>query len=69
MAAGLQIFCLFALFAVVLSDTYMHMPRGSNNRLNEQSANRNNANRLFNSQVSVRNLLRFTHVGVQGVYV
>ena len=32
-------------------DCYMHNPRGSNNRLNERSANRNNANRLFDSQV------------------
>ena len=52
MAAGLRLFCLLcALFAVVLSDTYMHNPRGSNNRLKERSANRQNANRLFNSQV------------------
>jgi len=28
----------------------MHFPRGSNNRLNEQSANRENANRMFDSQ-------------------
>jgi len=28
----------------------MHNPRGSNNRLNEQSANANNQNRLFDSQ-------------------
>jgi len=33
-----------------VSDTYMHMPRGSNDRLNEQSANRNNGDRLFDSQ-------------------
>jgi len=32
------------------ADVYLHNPRGSNNRLNEKSANRNNANRLFNSQ-------------------
>jgi len=31
-------------------DVYMHMPKGSNNRLNEKSANRNNGNRLFDSQ-------------------
>lgn len=42
---------LFALYlSVGLADTYMHMPRGSNNRLNEQSANRQNANRLFDTQ-------------------
>jgi len=36
--------------AVVDADLYMHFPRGSNNRLNEQSANRDNDNRLFDSQ-------------------
>jgi len=34
----------------VSSDCYMHTPRGSNNRLNEKSANRNNGNRMFDSQ-------------------
>ena len=32
-------------------DVYLHNPRGSNNRLNERSANRKNANRVFDSQV------------------
>lgn len=32
------------------ADVYMHYPRGSNNRLNEASANRQNANRMFDSQ-------------------
>ena len=31
-------------------DVYMNNPRGSNNKLNEQSNNRQNANRLFDSQ-------------------
>ena len=52
MAAGLRILCLFAAFSLVLSDCYLHNPRGSNNRLNERSANRRNANRMFDSQVS-----------------
>ncbi len=39
-----------ALVAAVNADVYMQHPRGSNNRLNEQSANRNNGNRLFDSQ-------------------
>jgi len=39
-----------ALLLSVHADLYMHNPRGSNNRLNEKSANRNNANRIFNSQ-------------------
>ena len=38
------------LFLALNADMYMHMPRGSNNRLNEASANRDNANRLFDSQ-------------------
>lgn len=39
-----------ALVAVAHADVYMHNPRGSNNRLNERSANRNNGNRMFDSQ-------------------
>lgn len=31
-------------------DLYLHIPRGSNNRLNEKTANRKNANRVFDSQ-------------------
>jgi plastocyanin len=41
---------LALLCAFVHADIYMHNPRGSNNRLNEQSATRNNNNRLFDSQ-------------------
>jgi len=51
MAAGLRFLCLFAAISLVWGDCYMHNPRGSNNRLNERSANRNNANRMFDSQV------------------
>lgn len=35
---------------VVLGDVYMHNPRGSNNRNCEENENRNNGNRLFDSQ-------------------
>ncbi|XP_071960524.1 protein DD3-3-like [Antedon mediterranea] len=42
--------CLFVCVSVTNGDLYLHNPRGSNNRLNEQSANRNNANRMFDSQ-------------------
>jgi hypothetical protein len=38
------------LIASAFADVYLHLPRGSNNRLNEAAANRNNANRLFDSQ-------------------
>lgn len=48
---------LLALVSVVLllatsvnADCYLHYFRGSNNRLNEANANRDNANRLFDSQ-------------------
>ena len=43
---------LATLFGAMVADVYLHNPRGSNNRLNENTAVRNNANRLFDSQVS-----------------
>lgn len=39
-----------ALLAVANADCYLHNPKGSNDRLNEQSAARDNENRLFDSQ-------------------
>jgi len=41
---------LLFLFGVGNCDQYLQNPKGSNNRLNEKSANRNNGNRLFDSQ-------------------
>ncbi|EDV25347.1 uncharacterized protein TRIADDRAFT_55329 [Trichoplax adhaerens] len=41
---------LLALTSNCFADIYLHNPRGSNNRLNEKSANRRNANRCFDSQ-------------------
>tara|TARA_R110002050_G_scaffold92308_2_gene193194 strand:- start:185 stop:1624 length:1440 start_codon:yes stop_codon:yes gene_type:complete len=41
---------LLVLCSIVNADVYLHNPRGSNNRLNENTANRNNNNRLFDSQ-------------------
>ena len=38
------------LLNAVLGDLYLHMPRGSNNRLNENSGPRRNNNRLYDSQ-------------------
>ncbi|CBY24402.1 unnamed protein product [Oikopleura dioica] len=38
------------LASTTLADVYMHFPRGSNNRLNENSEGRRNGNRLFDSQ-------------------
>lgn len=43
---------VLALVLRVQGDVYLHNPRGSNNRLNENTANRQNANRAFDSQVS-----------------
>ena len=51
MAAGLRVLCLLGAVSLVCGDLYLHNPRGSNNRLNERSANRANANRMFDSQV------------------
>ena len=42
---------LFGLLcSSVNADVYLHNPRGNNNRCDERSNNRNNANRLFDSQ-------------------
>lgn len=41
---------VFLFIASASADCYMHNPRGSNDRLNEQNENRNNANHLFDSQ-------------------
>jgi len=45
---------LVSVLALAYGDIYMHNPRGSNNRLDEQNANRNNANRVFDSQNNER---------------
>jgi len=51
MAALLEVVWAFSMYITALNaDCYLHYLRGSNNRLNEASANRNNANRLFDSQ-------------------
>ena len=39
-----------SLFSYSQSDVYLHNPRGSNNRCDELTNNRKNANRLFDSQ-------------------
>lgn len=41
---------LIAYVSLADADIYMHCPRGSNNRMNEATATRNNANRVFDSQ-------------------
>lgn len=42
--------CLIYIINCVYGDLYLHNIRGSNNRLNEKTATRNNANRVFDSQ-------------------
>jgi len=41
---------LLSCFSIVSGDIYISNPRSSNNRLNEDSRARKNANRLFDSQ-------------------
>jgi len=50
----------------VRGDLYMHNPRGSNNRCNEQSANRQNGNRQFDSQNNNRGGYNKGDNGVNG---
>lgn len=47
---NLEVLVLIILQYSVLGDIYLHNPRGSNNRLDESGRERNNANRLFDSQ-------------------
>jgi len=47
----LKLVAFTAFISFVACDVYMHAPRGSNNRLNERSANRRTNNRLFDTQV------------------
>jgi hypothetical protein len=43
-------FALFLFLSAVNADVYLHFPPGSNNRVNENTANRANANNAFDSQ-------------------
>jgi hypothetical protein len=45
-----NLFYFFIYTSLVSADVYLHNPRGNNNRCDERSNNRNNANRLFDSQ-------------------
>ena len=47
------IYCCIAVLSLqlVAADIYLHSLRGSNNRLNEKTATRQNNNRVFDSQV------------------
>ena len=58
----IQFTILFILFFKIKStyqDIYLHNPRGSNNRLNEATAVRTNANRAFDSQVWIKKIYLF----------
>jgi len=44
------ILLVVCLIATVVADCYLQNPRGSNDRLDEETADRQNANRMFNSQ-------------------
>eukprot|EP00937_MAST-01D_sp_MAST-1D-sp2_P005899 g5899.t1 len=46
----MRAFLVSALLASAVADVYMHSPRGSNDRNCERNVNRNNGNRLFDSQ-------------------
>lgn len=46
----MKLILLAMAVAAVVADVYMHGPRGSNNRLNEEGRERKNQNRLFDSQ-------------------
>lgn len=54
MRLGLLACILLGLISLVVGDLYMQNPRGSNDRLNEAGADRQNANRLFNSENNAR---------------
>jgi hypothetical protein len=43
---------LLVFYQYALADIYLHIPRGSNNRLSGERQNRLNGNRVFDSQVS-----------------
>jgi len=43
-------FLLLLVFQIIISDCYLHSPRGSNDRNCEKTQQRTNANRLFDSQ-------------------
>jgi len=64
--ACLAVVLLVASPLCVLGDLYLQNPRGSNNRLNEQSANRQNADRLFDSQNNNRGGYNVGDRGVNG---
>lgn len=51
-STNIVLFIIYASSFVLIShaDIYMHNPRGSNNRLDENGRERNNEQRMFDSQ-------------------
>lgn len=45
---------VFCIIYACVADVYMHNPRGSNDRYNENNADRTNGNRLFNTENNAR---------------
>lgn len=68
MKLAVPVITLSVVVICVHGDMYLHNPRGSNNRLNEASTARANANRLFDSQVGEKKLVSntsFEHAGLK----
>lgn len=49
--AGVAALLLMLVVGGAWANVFLHNPRGSNNRLNEETTDRANANRMFDSQV------------------
>jgi len=63
----LSLVLVIGVFVSVNGDMYLHNPRGSNNRLNEASANRANANRAFDSQVGKNQFIKIEKLQVLNI--
>ena len=50
MSHKIKFLLVILMVSLVQSDIYLHNPRGSNNRLDEQGRERDNAKRMFDSQ-------------------
>ena len=50
MKAFVTAMVLGGVLGIARADVYMHAPRGSNDRNCERNVNRNNGNRMFDSQ-------------------
>jgi hypothetical protein len=66
--------CIIALSGLLVSlsdaDTFLHSPRGSNNRLNGAGANRANNNRMYNSQVSFKHqIIRIPSIHIITIHI